>query len=245
MKRNALLQKKGSQNETSQDVLDEEDDDVRTTNVRASVATVEAAGQQRTTPKQPSSAKNLPPTSLFQGEPLAGETAHHQPFKEPPRNSIFQGEPWNLRASAEQKMVGLKDYGMNQSVYAKRQQMAPSTSSKASKAPNVRSVEELEDIARQKATKNSFRLLLLGNIAAVKVSKEGVHLVSSRVLATISEGDALDHSIRGPASRIVSHAFVPLATCTGHGLLLDQPGNYYNVRCHHHFDFVLVLRIRG
>jgi hypothetical protein len=98
------------------------------------------------------------------------------------------------RRNKDSKVVGLKNYGLDKSVYEKRHQYdAENRMSVASfasldtvrggdgKSQRVRfSVEEKEEEVRRSATKNCFVLFYLGNLAALKVmfyylSKFGFH----------------------------------------------------------------------
>jgi hypothetical protein len=95
------------------------------------------------------------------------------------RSGVMLPKKLNLRASAEDKVVGLKNYGLEESVYQQRRQFAPPsleskrTMSHTNNIENDKStyvsIEEMEDIARYQATRNPFQLLILGNIAAAKV----------------------------------------------------------------------------
>jgi hypothetical protein len=105
----------------------------------------------------------------------------------PPRSSVIQN--LNLRASTEGKVVGLGDYGLDETVFQQRRQFAPSLESKSAifSTHNIEkskyvSIEEMEDIARYQATRNPFELLLLGNIAAFKVM--GYYLITLETLLT-------------------------------------------------------------
>jgi hypothetical protein len=105
----------------------------------------------------------------------------------PLRASVIQN--LNLRASTEGKVVGLGNYGLDETVVQQRRQFAPSLESKSAifSTHNVEkskyvSIEEMEDIARYQSTRNPFKLLVLGNIAAFKVM--GYYLITLETLLT-------------------------------------------------------------
>jgi hypothetical protein len=103
-----------------------------------------------------------------------------------PRSAVIQN--LNLRASTEGKVVGLKNYGLDKSMYRQRQQQSQgselkrTTRSIAAEKPKYVSIEEMEVIARREALTNPFQLLVLGNIAAFKVM--GYYLITLETLLT-------------------------------------------------------------
>lgn len=107
----------------------------------------------------------------------------------PPRSSVIQN--LNLRASTEEKVVGLGNYGLDDTAFQQRRQYVPSMESKSaifsthnvekSKSKSI-SIEEMEDNARYEALRNPFSLLVLGNIAAFKVM--GYYLITLETMLT-------------------------------------------------------------
>jgi hypothetical protein len=97
--------------------------------------------------------------------------------------------PGDWRHDKDKKVVGLKNYGLNKSVYDKRHQFqpdvvadAPSVSTIDGKPHQRFSVEEKEEEARANATRDPFMLLYLGNVAAFKV----MFYYMSKLLAALS-----------------------------------------------------------
>lgn len=83
-----------------------------------------------------------------------------------------------FRNSKDEKVVGLKNYGLTQSAHERRRRMHGdngNTSVKtlgSAKAPSpvpLKSIEEIEEEARDFATTNIWKLLFFGNLAAFKV----------------------------------------------------------------------------
>jgi hypothetical protein len=93
-------------------------------------------------------------------------------LKKPPTVKIK-----DFRAQAERKVVGLKNYGLDRRTTLKRRQpisaLDASSVGAHSTSPGAQnrglSVEEMEEKARKKTIKNPFRLMFLGNVAALRV----------------------------------------------------------------------------
>lgn len=116
-----------------------------------------------------------------------------RPSEKQQRTSIFQS--FQAR-TADEKIVGLKNYGMNQSTTNRRRNLWLGQNLDANPSFTVHqhqdsqtvhalnhtvlssdpTIEELEDIARDRAETNPIKLLLLGNMAALKVM--GFYLIT-------------------------------------------------------------------
>ena len=87
----------------------------------------------------------------------------------------------SFRDVRDRKAIGLKNYGLSKSTYAKRQLLSSIHSRRSASGPNRPStdgsvfslpdkpVEELEEEARRKVLANPFLLLVLANLADLKV----------------------------------------------------------------------------
>jgi len=113
----------------------------------------------------------------------AGSTDTTAPSSSNKKNTKKQKKGLNAtwRQEADQKVVGLKQYGLDSSTYENRRKLLPSSahsrrslaSLKTKSKKNVSdvkfSVEEKEEEVLEKAIRNPFQLLYLGILAALKV----------------------------------------------------------------------------
>jgi len=156
--------------------------------LRGYVPEEEPAGRSATSIEQDNDKKKR---SISHGVPVPGKgtsTASTKDARPGHRGtSVFP----SIQTGADRKVVGLKDYGLGMSIRKKRREWQSSKSvtgksakSAASENQKVKkpSVEELEEIARHKAVTNPFKLLFLGNLAALKVM--GFYLITWETIIT-------------------------------------------------------------